>query len=135
MTISEMAEKTNMSADALRYYERIGLLPSVPRNAAGVRVYDEYFVQWIDFIKKLKASGMSLESIIDYIQLAKMGDATYQKRKDMLAESKKMMLEKIHSLQSVVELVEYQLQNYYEQVQAETDFLLHNRFTAKSLAG
>lgn len=66
-----MAEKTNMSADALRYYERIGLLPSVPRNAAGVRVYDEYFVQWIDFIKKLKASGMSLESIIDYIQLAK----------------------------------------------------------------
>lgn len=78
---------------------------------------------------------MSLESIIDYIQLAKMGDATYQKRKDMLSESKKMLLEKIHSLQSVVELVEYQLQNYDEQVQAETDFLLHNRFTAKSLAG
>lgn len=46
-----------------------------------------------------------------------------------------MLLEKIHSLQSVVELVEYQLQNYDEQVQAETDFLLHNRFTAKSLAG
>lgn len=70
MTIREVAAKTNMSTDTLRYYERIGLLPPVPRNAAGIRTYDEYFVDFINFIKKLKASGMSLEHIIDYIQLA-----------------------------------------------------------------
>lgn len=75
MTIREIAAKTNMSTDTLRYYERIGLLPPVPRNAAGIRNYDEYFVNFINFIKKLKASGMSLEHIIDYIRLAEMGDA------------------------------------------------------------
>ena len=42
MTIREIAAKTNMSTDTLRYYERIGLLPPVPRNAAGIRNYDEY---------------------------------------------------------------------------------------------
>lgn len=56
MTIREIAAKTNMSTDTLRYYERIGLLPPVPRNAAGIRNYDEYFVNFINFIKKLKAS-------------------------------------------------------------------------------
>ena len=42
MTIREIAAKTNMSTDTLRYYGRIGLLPPVPRNAAGIRNYDEY---------------------------------------------------------------------------------------------
>lgn len=51
MTIREVAAKTNMSTDTLRYYERIGLLPPVPRNAAGIRNYDEYFVNFINFIK------------------------------------------------------------------------------------
>ena len=51
MTIREIAAKTNMSTDTLRYYERIGLLPPVPRNAAGIRNYDEYFVNFINFIK------------------------------------------------------------------------------------
>ena len=40
MTIREIAAKTNMSTDTLRYYERIGLLPPVPRTAAGIRNYD-----------------------------------------------------------------------------------------------
>lgn len=89
MTIREVAAKTNMSTDTLRYYERIGLLPPVPRNAAGIRNYDEYFVNFINFIKKLKASGMSLEHIIDYIRLAEMGDATIQERKKLLAEARR----------------------------------------------
>ena len=50
MTIREIAAKTNMSTDTLRYYERIGLLPPVPRNAAGIRNYDEYFVNFINIL-------------------------------------------------------------------------------------
>ena len=106
MTIREVAAKTNMSTDTLRYYERIGLLPPVPRNAAGIRNYDEYFVNFINFIKKLKASGMSLEHIIDYIRLAEMGDATIQERKKLLAEARETLLEKINSLQLVAELAD-----------------------------
>lgn len=119
MTIREIAAKTNMSTDTLRYYERIGLLPPVPRNAAGIRNYDEYFVNFINFIKKLKASGMSLEHIIDYIRLA---------------EAREMLLDKINSLQLVAELADYQLRNYENLLQPETYALLNRRPAPKALA-
>ena len=134
MTIWEIAAKTNMSTDTLRYYERIGLLPPVPRNAAGIRNYDEYFVNFINFIKKLKASGMSLEHIIDYIRLAEMGDATIQERKKLLAEARETLLDKINSLQLVAELADYQLRNYENLLQPETYALLNRHPASKALA-
>ena len=134
MTIREIAAKTNMSTDTLRYYERIGLLPPVPRNAAGIRNYDEYFVNFINFIKKLKASGMSLEHIIDYIRLAEMGDATIQERKKLLAEARETLLDKINSLQLVAELAAYQLRNYENLLQPETYALLNRHPASKALA-
>mgnify|MGYP000310403250 FL=1 len=134
MTIREIAAKTNMSTDTLRYYERIGLLPPVPRNAAGIRNYDEYFVNFINFIKKLKASGMSLEHIIDYIRLAEMGDATIQERKKLLAEARETLLDKINSLQLVAELAGYQLRNYENLLQPETYALLNRHPASKALA-
>lgn len=134
MTIREIAAKTNMSTDTLRYYERIGLLPPVPRNAAGIRNYDEYFVNFINFIKKLKASGISLEHIIDYIRLAEMGDATIQERKKLLAEARETLLDKINSLQLVAELADYQLRNYENLLQPETYALLNRHPASKALA-
>lgn len=134
MTIREIAAKTNMSTDTLRYYERIGLLPPVPQNAAGIRNYDEYFVNFINFIKKLKASGMSLEHIIDYIRLAEMGDATIQERKKLLAEARETLLDKINSLQLVAELADYQLRNYENLLQPETYALLNRHPASKALA-
>ena len=134
MTIREIAAKTNMSTDNLRYYGRIGLLPPVPRNAAGIRNYDEYFVNFINFIKKLKASGMSLEHIIDYIRLAEMGDATIQERKKLLAEARETLLDKINSLQLVAELADYQLRNYENLLQPETYALLNRHPASKALA-
>lgn len=134
MTIREIAAKTNMSTDTLRYYGRIGLLPPVPRNAAGIRNYDEYFVNFINFIKKLKASGMSLEHIIDYIRLAEKGDATIQERKKLLAEARETLLDKINSLQLVAELADYQLRNYENLLQPETYALLNRHPASKALA-
>ena len=134
MTIREIAAKTNMSTDTLRYYERIGLLPPVSRNAAGIRNYDEYFVNFINFIKKLKASGMSLEHIIDYVRLAEMGDATIQERKKLLAEARETLLDKINSLQLVAELADYQLRNYENLLQPETYALLNRHPASKALA-
>ena len=134
MTIREIAAKTNMSTDTLRYYERIGLLPPVPRNAAGIRNYDEYFVNFINFIKKLKASGMSLEHIIDYNRLAEKGDATIQERKKLLAEARETLLDKINSLQLVAELADYQLRNYENLLQPETYALLNRHPASKALA-
>ena len=50
MTISEVSKKYNITADTLRYYERIGLIPPVPRTKSGLRDYDETSCNWVNFI-------------------------------------------------------------------------------------
>ena len=54
MTIGEISQEIGLSADTLRYYEKIGLLPNVPRDNSGKRNYDENFINWIKFIQTLK---------------------------------------------------------------------------------
>lgn len=50
MTIKEVATKFDITTDTLRYYERIGLIPEVPRTAAGIRDFDEVSIKWIEFV-------------------------------------------------------------------------------------
>ena len=52
MTIKEVSERTGISIDNLRYYERIGLIPPIPRNKSGIRDYDEIAIHWITFVLK-----------------------------------------------------------------------------------
>ena len=64
MTIKDAAKRTGISTDNLRYYERIGLLPPIPRNKSGIREYDERAIHWIEFVMKFKKAGASLEDKI-----------------------------------------------------------------------
>lgn len=124
MTIGEISQKIGLSADTLRYYEKIGLLPNVPRDNSGKRNYDENFINWIKFIQTLKNSGMSLNDIIEYINLAKYGNNTYQERKNLLIKSKQILLEKMSNLQSMIEKANYQINNYDNILVPKTDALI-----------
>ena len=123
MTIKEFSARTGVTADTLRYYERVGIIPAVPRKAGGVRVYDENFVEWINFVQTLKASGMSLEAIADYIRLAKLGEATCQQRKNLLAQTRELLRQKI-------EQADYQLMSYDTVLRPRTDSLVSSFATA-----
>ena len=63
--ISDIATLTGLSIPTLRYYEEIGLLHPA-RNATNYRVFTDDDLRWIAFIKRAKATGMSLTKIIDY---------------------------------------------------------------------
>lgn len=130
MTIKDFAARTGLSADTLRYYERMGIMPPVPRTAGGVRVYDESFVLWIDFIQTLKNSGMSLEAIADYIRLAKLGEETCQQRRNMLVEARELLLQKIEALQLMARHADSQLRSYDTVLRPQTDSLVHGFATA-----
>ena len=88
MTIRQAAEITGISIDNLRYYERIGLIPAVPRNSSGIRDYDDFTLSWIDFVMRFKNGGMTLESIIEYVGLAMQGEETKEARKEILLKEK-----------------------------------------------
>ncbi|MCD7876970.1 MAG: MerR family transcriptional regulator [Cloacibacillus porcorum] len=95
MTISEAAERTGLSADTLRYYERIGLIPPVPRTESGLRAYGGETIEWINLIQQLKEIVMPLDAILNYVKLAMLGSGTRQERKVILLETRRSLMTKI----------------------------------------
>ncbi|OTN89740.1 hypothetical protein A5819_002238 [Enterococcus sp. 7E2_DIV0204] len=125
MTIKEMAELVGISADTLRYYERIGVIPAVTRTVHGVRDYDEIHLEWIQSILKLKASGMTLEMIIEYVRLANVGDSTIEARKQLLEEEQERITAKIEELQDRLATINLKIADYYEDLLPKTTAMIN----------
>ena len=96
MTIAEVSKKYNLTQDTIRYYERIGLLPEISRTKSGIRDFDEKSCKWIEFIKCMRAAGMPIEALIEYMNLFKQGKKTIVARKQLLIEQRDVLLKKEH---------------------------------------
>ncbi|WP_428817492.1 MerR family transcriptional regulator [Clostridium butyricum] len=114
MTIKEASEITGITIDNLRYYERIGLIPEVPRNESGIRNYDESSLSWIEFVMRFKKSGITLDAIRKYVQLALKGEETKSERKDILLEAKEALELKLAEIQESLDVINYKLDTYEE---------------------
>ncbi|MFQ5759375.1 MAG: heavy metal-responsive transcriptional regulator [Acidiferrobacterales bacterium] len=75
--IGEISERLALSVDTLRYYEKIGLLPRVPRNASGLRVYNDKDISRLMFIRRAQKMNFTLAEIG---QLLKMREAPQKAR-------------------------------------------------------
>lgn len=73
MNIGEVAERAGVTAATVRYYESIGLLKKPARSGGGYRRYSEATVAELEFIKKARALGFSLEEIAEIVQLTRAG--------------------------------------------------------------
>lgn len=123
MIIKEASQATGISVDNLRYYERIGLIPPVPRTESGIRDYDEISLQWVEFVMKFKRAGVPLESIIEYTRLAMEGDHTKNARRDILMETKENLLRKMEEIQEFLNLIDFKIDTYYSECLPATDKL------------
>ncbi len=112
MTIGEVSKKFEISTDTLRYYERIGLIPPVPRNKSGLRDYNEDSCNWINFIKCMRSAGMPIEALIEYVQLFQMGDSTIEARKSLLVEQLKNLEVKRDNIQHTIDRLNIKIQHY-----------------------
>ena len=101
MTITEVAQKYDMSADTLRYYERIGLIPPVGRLASGVRDFSDKDCGWVEFIRCMRGAGVQVEALIEYVALFQKGDKTQEARKQILVEQHKLLEEKAAEIERV----------------------------------
>ena len=124
MTIGEVSARTGLSADTLRYYERIGLIPCVPRNGSGVRAYGEDIVEWILFIRRFKGNGISLDLLLDYMRLAMAGSETRHERRAILLKARAELLGKIESLCRSLREADLQIENYESSVLPETESVI-----------
>jgi DNA-binding transcriptional MerR regulator len=104
-TIGEMAARSGLSADTLRYYEREGLLPLAHRTG-GQRRYEPDDEVWITFVKALRASGLGITAIRRYVALFEAGAATLGTRRRMLEEHAVTIRRRIAELEATRDLVE-----------------------------
>ncbi len=114
MLIAEVCKKYDLTADTIRYYERIGLIPTIPRTENGIRNFDEESCRWIEFIKCMRNAGMEIEILLEYVNLFKKGKSTVQARKQLLEEQRKKLLEKQKNINSTIERLDYKLELYDE---------------------
>ena len=105
MTIAEVSRKYDISADTLRYYERIGLIPPVPRTRGGLRDYGEESCGWIQLMKCMRAAGVQIEALIEYVDLFQQGDATLDARKALLVEQRDQLVSRMAEMQASLDLL------------------------------
>ncbi|MGL4344888.1 MAG: MerR family transcriptional regulator [Cellulosilyticaceae bacterium] len=98
-TIGKVAGRVGLSTYTLRYYEKEGLLPEVKKNDKGIRLYQESDIVWIELIKCLKETGMSIAEIQNIVSLSIEGNHTIPDRKEIL----KAHQEKIHQQIAVLQ--------------------------------
>lgn len=112
MTIAEASKKYEISADTLRYYERIGLIPPVPRNKSGIRDYDEESCGWIELMKCMRAAGVQIEALIEYVALFQQGDETIDARKTLLIEQRDQLMVRMADMQRSLDRLNDKIDRY-----------------------
>ncbi len=112
MTIAEVSKQYDISADTLRYYERIGLIPPVPRTQGGIRDYDEAACKWVELMKCLRAAGVQIEALVEYTALAQQGDSTQAQRKAILLEQREQLEGRIAEMQQSLDRLNKRIQWY-----------------------
>lgn len=112
MNISKVSEIYDLSADTLRYYERIGLIPQVHRTHGGIRSYNDEDLKWIDFVKCMRGAGLPIKVLVDYIKLFEQGDTTLRDRKELLLEQRYMLADKIKTMQDTLVRLDHKINDY-----------------------
>ena len=109
--IATTAEYLGISAHALRYYERAGLV-KVGRDASGYRLYDAAAVRRLVFITRMRVSGMSIAQLQHYISLVEQGAETVQERLDLMLEHRDILRQRIEDLQLSLVATEFKIAMY-----------------------
>ncbi len=118
LSIRQFAARTGLSADTLRYYEKIGLLRHVARDASGFRVYGPRDLEWIGFILRLKDTGMALDDIIRYAELRECGDTTLAARQALLEQHAARLHERIQRDHQHLDALQAKIALYRQQTSA-----------------
>lgn len=86
MRIGELAAQSGRSIHTLRYYEEVGLIPFVLRDAGGRRRYNTQHVEWLFFLARLQSTGMTLADMQQYTALVSQGKHTIAARVALLQQ-------------------------------------------------
>ncbi|WP_406282105.1 MerR family transcriptional regulator [Embleya sp. NBC_00896] len=123
-SIGEVVERTGLTAHTLRWYERIGLMQHVSRegprtgrdgNGRGSRRrYSDHDLTWLEFVGKMRLTGMPVADMIRYAELVRAGDHTRAARRQLLVDHREEVRNRISDLQSCLLVIDYKIETYAE---------------------
>ena len=127
LTIQQVSASTNLSQHTLRYYEKIGLILGVGRANSGHRRYQEEDLEWINFLKQLKATGMPLTEMQAFAKLRRMGPQTAKQRRQMLEAHRKKVLAQIAELSSCIDVIDSKIERHRKSESEQIEKENHDR--------
>lgn len=114
MTIKEVCEKYDITADSLCYYERVGVIPKVTRTSGGIRNYSEEDIKWVENAICMRSAGVPVEMIIEYVRLFQMGDETFEARCNLLKDARKKVEAARKKYDDELKRLNYKIAKYEE---------------------
>jgi DNA-binding transcriptional MerR regulator len=119
--IGEAARELGLSVDTLRYYERAGLLDGIVRTEGNQRRYDRDALTTVQFVTKLRASGMPIRTIRRYMTWLREGEDTIEARQRILEEHRASMVRQMEELQAYLEIVDLKIEMYARRIDPRSD--------------
>ncbi|WAH37468.1 MerR family transcriptional regulator [Alicyclobacillus dauci] len=113
-TIQEIAAITGLSVHTLRYYERIGLLDPVSRTENGYRSYSAKDIAWVEFLNRLRVTGMPIRTMQEFASLRRKGDATVRERRELLEQHETNIRAHMAELEQNLRQIEKKIDLYKE---------------------
>jgi len=112
MLIKEVSDTLGVRPETIRYWEKVGLVHPSERTESGYRDYDEIMVEWIRYIKCLRAIDVPIKNIKKYIDLFAVGDSTITERKNILIEQRDSLIKQMNDLQMSLDFANQKIDNY-----------------------
>ncbi|GHH83766.1 MerR family transcriptional regulator [Kitasatospora indigofera] len=109
----EVERISGLSSEDLLWYEELGLIDSVSREPGGQRVYSASNLRWLEFLNRLRSTGMPVQEMGHYVELAQAGDHTVGERRDLLAGHRRRVLAHAEELAATVHYLDWQI-DFYE---------------------
>jgi DNA-binding transcriptional MerR regulator len=122
MKIGELAKRSGLSAHTIRYYERIGLLPYADRDQSSQRDYDASILIWIEFLARLKTTGMPIRDMLRYAALRERGVGTEVERRELMEQHRERVRAHVADLQACLLVLDTKIAGYAGEQQRMTDY-------------
>ena len=119
-SIGEFSRLTNLGIHTLRYYEHEHLI-TPKRNSSNRRCYSDKDLAWIEFIKRLKDTGMPIKEIQRYAKLRAEGDLTLNERMEMLTVHRESLNEQIKVLQEHMAKLDDKIDFYRQEIERKSE--------------
>ena len=103
LTIGQLARLAGVNVETIRYYQRIGLIHEPPKPASGYRHYPESMVETLQFIKRAKQMGFSLQEIAELIELGESACQRVRLRAEAKREQINTQIRELESLRQTLD--------------------------------